>query len=391
MPRYLAINEIKTVLTFGKEPYHARFHSIFTRFIDSFIPTAHLISISGRNKLLPIVGFSNLYCLYSFWRFVPLTCKFNTSGPLPYPKHMSKPHHDVIVNLLRQNTPQYLMLTLMSLTRANKGRYHVFEGEFAKTIIETMELTEQMPQSINELLRIWNNLLSQLVTLIQLINLPSLMQQITGLLKLKTINFKVSRDWLMWFLLPILVLNQDRKTSRSEFTDLFEILYNEDEPLPSPDPIDFMAVIKLAPLANWINMNLKQATTDNNTVKQQTSGTGVSSTASNSNRTNMVPDLIKNHSILLQDCMKNLENFGYSICLNAYGSDSLYFSQPFNHLIEKIGKPSSQQSLKTNSIFTTHEPLSNAIIASLALNVRTHTASYLSYMLTQRAQTFKVN
>ena len=84
MPRYLAINEIKTVLTFGKEPYHQRFHSIFTKFIQSFIPTAHLISVSGRDRLLPIVGFSNLYSLYSFWRFNQSTCKFNTSGPLPY-------------------------------------------------------------------------------------------------------------------------------------------------------------------------------------------------------------------------------------------------------------------------------------------------------------------
>ncbi len=86
MPRYLAINEIKTVLTFGKEPYHSRFHSLFTKFIESFIPTGHLISISGRDRLLPIVGFSNLYSLYSFWRFNQSTCKFNTSGPLPYYK-----------------------------------------------------------------------------------------------------------------------------------------------------------------------------------------------------------------------------------------------------------------------------------------------------------------
>ncbi len=86
MPRYLSINEIKTVLTFGKEPYHSRFHNIFTKFVESFIPTAHLISISGRDRLLPIVGFSNLYSLYSFWRFNQSTCKFNTSGPLPYYK-----------------------------------------------------------------------------------------------------------------------------------------------------------------------------------------------------------------------------------------------------------------------------------------------------------------
>ena len=86
MPRYLAINEIKLVLSFGKEPYHQRFHSLVTDFVNSFVPTANLISISGREKFLPVVGFSNLYSLYSFWRFNPSTCKFNTSGPLPYYK-----------------------------------------------------------------------------------------------------------------------------------------------------------------------------------------------------------------------------------------------------------------------------------------------------------------
>lgn len=42
--------------------------------------------MSGRDRLLPIVGFSNLHSLHSFWRFNPQTCKFNTGGPLPYYK-----------------------------------------------------------------------------------------------------------------------------------------------------------------------------------------------------------------------------------------------------------------------------------------------------------------
>lgn len=44
------------------------------------------MSVSGRDRLIPIVGFSNLYNLYSFWRYNPIGCKFNSSGPLPYYK-----------------------------------------------------------------------------------------------------------------------------------------------------------------------------------------------------------------------------------------------------------------------------------------------------------------
>ena len=38
MPRYLAINEIKTVLTFGKEPYH------------QVSPSSQLVNLFGRRK-----------------------------------------------------------------------------------------------------------------------------------------------------------------------------------------------------------------------------------------------------------------------------------------------------------------------------------------------------
>jgi hypothetical protein len=86
LPRYLAIHEIKTVLTFGKEPYHQRFHALITHFIDSFVPTANLITISGRDCFLPVAGFSNFYTVHSVWRFSATSLKFIPSGPLPYYK-----------------------------------------------------------------------------------------------------------------------------------------------------------------------------------------------------------------------------------------------------------------------------------------------------------------
>jgi hypothetical protein len=49
--------------------------------------------------------------------------------------------------MLRQNTAQYLILSLMGLMRTVKTRFYAFEEEFALTIIDTMKLTEQMPNS----------------------------------------------------------------------------------------------------------------------------------------------------------------------------------------------------------------------------------------------------
>ena len=48
LPRYLALNEIKTVLTFGKEGYHELFHRLFSNYIDSFLPLTQLLAVTGK-------------------------------------------------------------------------------------------------------------------------------------------------------------------------------------------------------------------------------------------------------------------------------------------------------------------------------------------------------
>ncbi|CAF0729586.1 unnamed protein product [Brachionus calyciflorus] len=396
MPRYLAINEIKTVLTFGKEAYHKRFHGLFTKFIESFIPTGHLISVSGRDRLLPIVGFSNLYSLYSFWRYNPLTCKFNTSGPLPYFKHVTKPHHEFFYYILKQNTPQYLLLGLMSLNRNSKTRYPVFEEEFANSIIHIMELTEQNPNKIFDNLRIWNNLVNHFVYLNQIIHLPSLIHHISiQLKKKKNCLFKESRDWFMWFFLMIMVTITN-KNYMTEFSDLFDILYKDAEILPRPDLNNFFSVIKMAPVSVWILLN--------NKFSAQEGAQGQHATKT-SNKPLLIPEIVRNHLTILQDCLTSHQQnlYSLSLCLNAYCNDTTYFLSILNNLLDKIGKnaqvlqqpqmglvnsPSGMASPNSsaNSIFTNHQPLSIEIISSLTLHVRFYLANYLTAMLIQKTQ-----
>lgn len=391
MPRYLAINEIKSVLTFGKESYHQRFHYIFTTFIESFIPTAHLISVSGRDKLLPIVGSSNLYSPYSFWRFNPANCKFNTSGPLPYFKHVSKPHRDVFFYLLRQNTPQYLLLSLMSLHRNTiKNRFPLFEEEFAYVIFETMKHTEKIPNNNKENLRIWNNLVNQLVNLPQIIHLPSLIKTLSNLIKDKVESFEESRNWLSWFLLNTITSYMNRNRI-PEFSDLFEILYKDEEILPNPDLTSPISVVTLAPLSIWIHLNLRMV---NQNQESNQSGSQTTN-SSKSSRALITPEIIQNHSSILQESMntQNFQDFRLAICMNAYSTETTFFSPPFNNLLEQIGKNASanaNSSNSVNSIFTNHQPLSFGIIGSFTLHVRTHTANYLTCLLIQKPQICKV-
>jgi hypothetical protein len=121
----------------------------------------------------------------------------------------------------------------------------------------------------------------------------------------------------MWFLLLIITSYLNRNHF-PEFSDLYELLYKDEEMLPNPDLASFISVIRLAPLSIWINLNLRN---------QDSSAPNASSNAahatnnrlSNLNRTFVVPEILRNHFALLQDCMtyQQYHDFGLSISLNA--------------------------------------------------------------------------
>lgn len=89
----------------------------------------------------------------------------------------------------------------MSLNRTIKTRYPVFESQFVNAIVFTMELTEQNANNIfgiffylfliikvlfflnkiTENLRTWNNLVNNLIYLIQIIHMPSFIQQLISI------------------------------------------------------------------------------------------------------------------------------------------------------------------------------------------------------------------
>jgi mediator of RNA polymerase II transcription subunit 23 len=412
MPRYLAINEIKLVLSFGKEPYHQRFHTLVTDFVDSFIPTANLISISGRDKLLPIVGFSNLCSMYSFWRFNPSTCKYNTSGPLPYYKHSYKPSQEVFFYLFKQNSPQYILLTLMSLNRTPKQRFAVLEEEFTNTILDAMDWSEQTAAAAGtgnsdfENLRIWNNLFVQFINLNSIVSLNSIINQLSLKLRKRKNNtnnnsnnnssnataaaFSFSRDWLMWFLLSTITINYNRNCI-PDFIDLFDLLYKDTEPLAVPDCNQFISVIKMAPLSIWVlsNYNPNNSQSSSSNSNDQLS----SSSSSNFSRSPpSVPFILRNQLSFMQEMIasQHFGQYGLSICLNAYSIDTYSFSPLLSILLEKIGKSalSSQQQQQLSSASTStnqYHPLANEMIASFSMHVKIHLTNYILYLLSQKS------
>lgn len=98
-----------------------------------------------------------------------------------------------------------------------------------------------------------------------------------------------------------------------EFSDLYEILYKDEEMLPTPDLSSFIAVVKLAPLSIWIHLNLK--------LSNQEGGaqTGAQTQIKAANKNLLIPEIIRNHYALLHECMnyQRFNDYGLSICMNA--------------------------------------------------------------------------
>ncbi len=161
-----------------------------------------------------------------------------------------------------------------------------------------------------ENLRIWNNLVNQLVVITPIIHLPAFIHQLKNELNNANESFAFSRDWLMWFLLMITPTNMNR-SNLSEFSDLYEILFKEDEILAIPDLSSFLAVVKFAALSIWIQFSLKLSNQDSS----QTNNNSTSKVT----KIGTIPELLKNQYNFLQESltMQNFQEFGMSVCLNA--------------------------------------------------------------------------
>ena len=190
----------------------------------------------------------------------------------------------------------------------------------------------------------------------------------------------------MWFLLLIITSYMNRNCL-PEFSDLYELLYKDEDMLPNPDLSSFTSVIKLAPLSIWIHLNLRASSThtqDSNTLSLSSSasnststsqqGPGSVSSASNSvsnkhsmSKISVIPEIIRSHFALLQERMQHqqFQDFGLSMCMNAYSTDTSLFTIAFNNLLERIGKNAF-----TNANQQSTTGLGNAKIAFIMFIIR---------------------
>ena len=147
----------------------------------------------------------------------------------------------------------------------------------------------------------------------------------------------------MWFLLLIITSYMNRNCL-PEFSDLYELLYKDEEILPNPDLSSFISVIRLAPLSIWIHLNIRIGSSQESSLASSLSSHSTINKPQtiSSSKPYVIPEIIRSHYSLLQDRMthQQFQDFGLSICMNAYSTDTTMFTVAFKSLLEKIGKNS---------------------------------------------------
>ena len=83
--------------------------------MSSFRPSAQMVSITGRSRLLPVVGHS--MAVGNVWRLTSSSLSFHLSGPLPYDQELQEPQTALLRYVLEQNYSRELVCTMLGLNK----------------------------------------------------------------------------------------------------------------------------------------------------------------------------------------------------------------------------------------------------------------------------------
>lgn len=322
-----------------------------------------MVSIIGRPKLYPIVGYSST--LNYSWQLHAASAKFQLKGQIPYSKELLEPQAGLLRYVLEQPYSREMIYFMLSLTSKQKPKCAILDEVFVDVIISTMERTENeidtdiIDYGSNPLCFLWKVLASHLITFV-IVNSMSFSEIITRLYdKLVTRNFKKSRDHLMWMLLQF-ISGTVHKNSFEEFLPFFKIhdlLYPETEPLPVPDLTKLNSIYQVACCCIWIHLNKKAEMSSNKLLRP-------------------LPDCLKLHYEFLQqtlvseDLNSNLFNdLKVPFICNAYSTTNELFSRGFSVLLE-VTKCNNRGNNSNNNTGLAMTPLPMNLLDSLTLHTK---------------------
>ncbi|GFU50841.1 mediator of RNA polymerase II transcription subunit 23 [Trichonephila clavipes] len=337
LPSYLILDELQKKLPARGSYPHWKFSKLISSFIDSFRPTAQMVSISvfmdikgdetayGRSKLLPVVGHSAT---------------------------------------LEQSYSREMVCSMLGVSKQQKQRCPVLEEQLVELIVSAMEKSENEIDSMEDggpTQLLWQHLSSQLIyfVLFQYASFPHIIMILHN--KLLGRNLRKGRDHLMWVLLQF-ISGSIQKNLLNDFLPvmkLYDLLYPEKEPLPFPDVTKASSCHALAITSVWIHL-MKKAQVEQVSLQRR------------------LPVALSGHLEYLQNCLNsdNLShtlNTDYRIPLlcNAYSTNQECFTRPMAILVEAVQDNQKQQTSHTGGAVTGPiKPLSMSVLDSLTVHTK---------------------
>lgn len=382
LPGYFIVNEIQKCYPDNKTWPHWKLANLLSSFVESFRPTAQMVSIIGHSKMLPVVEHSGYADhLINSWKLDPATLKFSLKGNLPYEKSLLEPQTGLLRWVLEQPYSRDMVCSMLGLQKQHKQRCAALEEQLVELMILAMERSEAElggggvsnagggeGEDMSNSHWLWLHLSSQLIyfVLFQFATFPNIVLALHD--KLAGRDLRKGRDHLMWVLLQF-ISGSIQRNPLSNFLPvlkLYDLLYPENEPLPVPDCNKPICIHQMAVTCIWIHL-LKKAQTEQLNIQRP------------------IPHTLKVHHEFLQHLVSNPNlsmgsDYRIALLCNAYSTNTEYFSRPMAALVETILgaqkgpgpqqaapvlQPSSSNAAMANGPTT---PLSMSILDSLTVH-----------------------
>ncbi|RWS17948.1 mediator of RNA polymerase II transcription subunit 23-like protein [Dinothrombium tinctorium] len=355
LPAYLVLDEIqKKMYPKGRWP-HWKFAKLLSSFVESFRPTAQMVTIACRSKLLPIVSYSS--SMGNTWKLDPINAKFQLRASLPYNKELLEPQTHLLRYVLEKPYSRDMVYSMLSLSNEQKQRCPILEEQLVELVLMAMERSENesdsgdvSEQTTSQTVFFWQHLSSHLIyfVLYHHASFPHMVESLHD--KLAAKNLRKGRDHLMWVLLQF-ISGAIQKKSLVDFLPiikLHDLLYPEKEPISVPDITKPSCTHAMAIASIWIHL-MKKAELE--PVKLQ----------------RPLPVSLKKHVDCLQQSLmsNNLHSSFYSdyqisLLCNAYSTNQEYFTRPMGVLVDAV---------QGNNRNNNNSGVSNGQVTPLSMNI----------------------
>ncbi|KAG8190668.1 hypothetical protein JTE90_001277 [Oedothorax gibbosus] len=366
LPSYLALDELqKKKLQTNKFP-HWKFSRLISSFIESFTPTAQLVSISAfmvvkgdetMSKLLPVVGHSST--MGNVWKLDHDSGKPPLKGLLPYNEKMFEPQTDLLRYVLQQSYSRELVCNMLGFNKQQRKRCPLLEEQLVELLVAGMEKSETEADNMEDggpTQLLWQHLSSQLIyfILFQYASFPHIVEILYT--KLKEQNLQKGRDHLMWVLLQFISGSIQKNVLKDflPFMKLYDLLYQEKEPLPVPDAKKSSSTHAFAAICIWMHL-MRKAELDKKTL------------------TRKLPVALTKQLEFLQTTVTDADlantlhsDYHIPLLCNAYSTNHECFTKPMGHLVEAVY---GNQKQPASAVVPT-VPLSMPLLDSLTVHTK---------------------